>query len=92
MTYIDRLEKMHACQPALDWLRASGHKSLTAAWRACQNGSWMDWLIVECDPKVRKARAASDQVRAAYVQARAQARAAYADAIRAVYPRPPRLP
>ena len=76
-TYIDRIKNLGSCAEAIDWLHKSGHRSLRSAWTACPRGDWLDWLIVECDPQVRKARAACsqaiDQAYAAYSQAHSQA-------------------
>ncbi len=45
MGWIEELERLNACPEALDWIRESGHKSLSAAWTACPRPSWMLWLL-----------------------------------------------
>ena len=45
MDYIDRIEKMGACEEAIDWLREKNYKSLATAWRYCKRGDWMLWLV-----------------------------------------------
>lgn len=43
--WIDRLEKMGACQEALDWCRAdTAYQTLQDAWVNCHRGEWMIWL------------------------------------------------
>ena len=40
--YIDRLEKLHACDKAVEWAKTQATPA--EAWAACENGSWMLWL------------------------------------------------
>lgn len=47
MSYIDELNRMNACQPALDWLAKGGFPTLDAAWQVCKRGDWMLWLVGE---------------------------------------------
>lgn len=66
MGYITAIDDLGACTEALDWLRASGHPTLSAAWAACKRGDWMLWLAGHCagpvgDPRrVPLALAAAD--------------------------------
>jgi len=43
MDFIDKLENMHACKGACEWV---GGKSLSEAWETCERGDWMLWLAV----------------------------------------------
>jgi hypothetical protein len=43
MTYINDLEKLNACEDAVEWCK--DYKTLQAAWNACKRGDWMLWLI-----------------------------------------------
>ena len=45
MDYIDRIEALGACAPALDWLRSEQYPSLQAAWDACPLGDWLLWVL-----------------------------------------------
>ena len=45
MDYIDRIEALGACAPALDWLRSEQHPTLQAAWDACPLGDWLLWVL-----------------------------------------------
>jgi len=44
MNFIDKLESMHACREACEWV---GGKSLEEAWETCERGDWMLWLAVK---------------------------------------------
>ena len=35
---------MNACGEAQDWVKAEGHVTLGAAWKACPSGDWMLWF------------------------------------------------
>ena len=88
MDYIERIEALGACAPALDWLRSEQYPSLQAAWDACPRSNWMLWLLSTMDhPAYPAATAAARDARAAARDARAAvANAAYAaayDAVRA---------
>ena len=75
MDYIERIEALGACAPALDWLRSEQHPTLQAAWDACPRSNWMLWLLL------KRADAAYAAARdAAYAAADAAARDAYAAA------------
>ena len=45
MDYIERIEALGACAPALDWLRSEQHPTLQAAWDACPQGDWLLWVL-----------------------------------------------
>ena len=45
MNYIDKIEAMGACKEAVEWLREKNYKSLAVAWRYCDRGDWMMWLV-----------------------------------------------
>ena len=45
MDYIERIEALGACAPALDWLRSEQHPTLQAAWDACPLGDWLLWVL-----------------------------------------------
>ena len=45
MDYIERIEALGACAPALDWLRSEQYPSLQAAWDACPLGDWLLWVL-----------------------------------------------
>ncbi len=50
-TWTDDLRAIGACEKARKW--AEDYPSLQAAWDACENGSWMCWLIgktIDCPP------------------------------------------
>lgn len=44
VTYIDRIDALFACPPAMAWLRTENHPDLATAWAACPHGDWMLWL------------------------------------------------
>ena len=98
MDYIDRIEALGACAPALDWLRSEQYPSLQAAWDACPRSNWMLWLLSTVDhPAYPTAYVAAWDARvAAYGAARdaadAYAAARDADAVRTVVPVAPTLP
>ena len=102
MDYIERIEALGACAPALDWLRSEQYPSLQAAWDACPRSNWMLWLLSTMDhpayptayDAVRDARAVARDARAAvanaaYATAYDAVRAA---AVRTVVPVAPVLP
>ena len=91
MDYIERIEALGACAPALDWLRSEQHPTLQAAWDACPRSNWMLWLLLKrADAAYAAARDAAVIARlaardaaardAAYAAADAAARDAYAAA------------
>ena len=45
MDYIDRIEALGACAPAMAWLRSEQYPSLQAAWDACPRGDWLLWVL-----------------------------------------------
>ena len=49
MKFKDQLKKLEACNSAIKWV---GNKTTKQAWDACENGSWMLWLISKTNPKV----------------------------------------
>jgi len=54
---ITKLRKLHACGEAVEW--AETQPSFAAAWRNCQRGGWMLWLLTHTgckqgSPKHRK--------------------------------------
>jgi len=54
---ITKLRKLHACGEAVEW--AETQPSFAAAWRNCQRGNWMLWLLAHTgckqgSPKHRK--------------------------------------
>jgi len=40
----------HACYQAMRWLDESNVKTLAEAWRRCQNGGWMAWMVYRMEP------------------------------------------
>jgi hypothetical protein len=49
---IEILEKLGACDAALDWLRELPETTtLQEAWDLCENGAWLLWLLVRWHPK-----------------------------------------
>lgn len=44
--WAEELEKIRACQEAIDW--AKGYPSLEEAWMTCERGDWMLWLAGKC--------------------------------------------
>ncbi len=51
-----KLKALGPCLEAYRW--AIRHKTLREAWRMCERGDWMDWLlhacgvVVTCDPPI----------------------------------------
>ena len=45
VSWLDKIEKLAACQPAMRWLREEGFQSLEEAWQACTRPDWMLWLL-----------------------------------------------
>ena len=43
MNLIERIAHLHPCPEAREWLKTQDDPQ--AAWDACENGSWMLWLI-----------------------------------------------
>ncbi len=41
-----KLKALHPCPEAYRW--AIKHKTLKEAWRICERGDWMDWLLHVC--------------------------------------------
>ncbi len=39
----EQLRALHPCPEAYRW--ACGFNTLQEAWRACENGEWMGWLL-----------------------------------------------
>ena len=70
MDYIERIEALGACAPAMAWLRSGQYPSLQVAWDACPRGDWMLWLLLKrADAAYAAARDAvlcSPEVCAAY--------------------------
>jgi hypothetical protein len=48
----DKLEKLHACSEAIEWVRMQ--KSIPLAWKNCNRGDWMLWLAQKLDVDDRK--------------------------------------
>ena len=46
MDYIERLDEMHACEDALNFLRSAKYETPQAAWEASRRADWMAWLVV----------------------------------------------
>lgn len=44
MNFAEKLMEMYACPEAIEWVE---DRSLSKAWRACQNPEWMMWLLEE---------------------------------------------
>ena len=42
MTFQEKLIKMDACEPAVEWV---GSKTLREAWDTCERADWMLWLL-----------------------------------------------
>lgn len=49
MKFKDKLEKLKACNSAIDWV---GDKTVTQAWKDCKRGDWMLWLIDKSNPEI----------------------------------------
>ena len=45
MKEIQQLEKLGACQEAIDWLKNGNFKTFQEAWDKCERGDWMLWLL-----------------------------------------------
>ena len=47
MTTIKEFIRVYSpiCQPAQDWLRASGLTTMDEAWNVCPRGDWMWWTL-----------------------------------------------
>ena len=43
-SYIDKIEALDACPPAIEWLREKNYATLQEAWDNCERGDWMLWL------------------------------------------------
>ena len=43
-----RLKALDPCPEAYKW--AVKHKTLREAWRMCERGDWMEWLMEPCEP------------------------------------------
>ena len=41
--WTDELRDLHACSEAVKW--AKDYRTATAAWKACERGDWMLWLV-----------------------------------------------
>lgn len=80
MSLHSTLADLGACPPALDWV---GGRDLDTAWRECQRGDWLIWLMREAAAAAYAAAdAAASSAGAAYARAaRAAADAAAADAV-----------
>ena len=48
MTWKEKLKALHPCPEAYRW--ACQYKTFRQAWRACEDGGWMWWLVSECNP------------------------------------------
>ena len=46
MKFIEKLESMHACSEATEWV---AHRGIVKAWRECPRGDWMLWLAGRLD-------------------------------------------
>jgi len=46
MKFTDKLNDMHACSEAVEWV---GKRGLMTAWRDCPRGDWMLWLAGRLD-------------------------------------------
>lgn len=44
-TYLEKLNNMGACQPALDWCHEYNFKNLQQAWDKCERVDWLLWLL-----------------------------------------------
>ena len=46
MKFTEKLESMHACSEAVEWV---AHRGIVKAWRECPRGDWMLWLAGRLD-------------------------------------------
>jgi len=46
MKFTEKLESMHACSEAVEWV---AHRGIIKAWRECPRGDWMLWLAGRLD-------------------------------------------
>ena len=46
MTWKEKLRALEPCPEAYRW--ACQYTTLRQAWRACERGEWMRWLLVSC--------------------------------------------
>ena len=46
MKFTEKLESMHACSDAVEWV---AHRGIIKAWRECPRGDWMLWLAGRLD-------------------------------------------
>ncbi len=44
-TWVNKLQKMNACEEAVKWCDKGSYKTLQEAWESCDNVLWMMWLI-----------------------------------------------
>ncbi len=42
-TWIQKLEKLHACPSAIEWCETQ--PDYATAWKVCDRGDWMLWLV-----------------------------------------------
>ena len=47
MTWKEKLKALGPCPEAYKW--ACQYSTLRQAWRACERGDWMEWLLYGCD-------------------------------------------
>ncbi len=43
-----KLEEMNACEPALDWCIEGQFETLESAWEACEDATYLAWLVPRC--------------------------------------------
>ena len=103
MDYIERIEALGACAPALDWLRSGQYPSLQVGWDACPRGDWLLWVLLKHADGLHQMARSSGHISdtyttyATYITAQDAVPSTAADAyaaaaIRAVVPVAPTLP
>lgn len=79
---LSRRVKEIPCAKAVDWLLEGGYPTLQAAWDACQNVEWMEWLMqfMISGPECGRHNLMVQTARRAYNEAVIPARRAYFEA------------
>lgn len=90
MTFIDKLKKMGACKNAIRWLKRRKFKTFQQAWDACRNDGYMWWYLDEVGASRNLSQRRYEKARVLWREVLFGK--AECDAIRKVYPRPPKLP
>ena len=87
-----KLKALGPCPEAYEW--AIKHKTLREAWRMCERGDWMNWLLYLCERDVWRAILAANLEWGGYHPQASYQENTLCDAyiILDFMPSPPRLP